>query len=138
MDPRGLTYAQAIAYLGVKRRVFDSDIRPLLNSVRIGSSRIFDRIELDRIFDELMRNGSKPEAQTITQPAESRSNGTPVSADVEPEATATQDKKWDSARAGFTKTRTARGKSTNGGRTSDFDSVVSSILKRRNAGLSNN
>ncbi len=49
---RGLTYANAIAYVGVKRRTFDTYWRPRLTALPQGTALIFDRRELDRLFDQ--------------------------------------------------------------------------------------
>src|SRR5262249_31790694 len=56
---RGFTHAQAIAYLGIKRKAFERHIRPRATPVRIGSCLIFERFDLDRAFDEYKaeRNG---------------------------------------------------------------------------------
>ena len=49
---RGLTYANAIAYIGVKRRTFDAHSRPRLTALPQGTALIFDRSEIDRLFDQ--------------------------------------------------------------------------------------
>lgn len=49
---RGLTYAEALAYVGVKRRTFDEAWRPRLIAIRQGSCVIFDKRDLDQLFDE--------------------------------------------------------------------------------------
>jgi hypothetical protein len=55
---RGLTYAGAMAYLGVKRRTFDEKWRPHLVAIPQGSSLIFDREDLDRLFEALKREAA--------------------------------------------------------------------------------
>jgi hypothetical protein len=50
---RGLTRVEAMDYVGVKRRTFDALWRPRLIAIPQGSSLIFDRADLDRLFDEL-------------------------------------------------------------------------------------
>ncbi len=52
-ERRGLNRQQAIAYLGVKGSYFDDEIRPKLHGIRLGTSVIFDRRDLDMIFDQL-------------------------------------------------------------------------------------
>jgi hypothetical protein len=49
---RGFNRQESIAYLGVKGSFFDKSIRPRLKGMRMGTAMIFDRIELDTIFDE--------------------------------------------------------------------------------------
>ena len=67
MDKRGFNCSQAMAYLGVKRRAFDKHIRPHLTAVRLGTSVVFDRIDLDRVLDEhKTRNGRPHEKGGIT------------------------------------------------------------------------
>jgi len=51
-EKRGFNRQQAIAYLGVKGRFFDERIRPNLVAARMGTAVIFDRVDLDRVFDE--------------------------------------------------------------------------------------
>lgn len=61
VDKRGFTHAEAIAYLGIKRRAFDAQIRPLLKRqpVRCGTALIFDRFDLDEAWEQYcaQRNG---------------------------------------------------------------------------------
>ena len=52
-EKRGYTYAEAMAYLGLKRRAFDAHIRPRLPSpIPCGTTRVFERADLDRAWDE--------------------------------------------------------------------------------------
>lgn len=53
-ERRGLTREDAISYLGVKGTFFDKQIRSKLSSQKMGTSLIFDKRELDKVFDELM------------------------------------------------------------------------------------
>jgi hypothetical protein len=53
-ERRGLNRQQAITYLGIKGTYFDKTIRPKLHAIKMGTSVIFDRHELDSIFDEIM------------------------------------------------------------------------------------
>jgi len=58
---RGLTYLEAIDYVGVKRRTFDTQWRPHLVAMSQGTSLIFDREDLDKLFNEFKQNaGSVP------------------------------------------------------------------------------
>jgi hypothetical protein len=63
IEKRGLNYREAMAYVGVKRRTFDEVWRPYLNPFRQGSSLIFDRQELDCVFDEFKRLHAEPPAE---------------------------------------------------------------------------
>lgn len=51
MMKRGLSYTEAMTYVGVKRRTFDAAWRPRLRALHQGTSLIFDRDDLDRVFD---------------------------------------------------------------------------------------
>jgi hypothetical protein len=53
---RGLTYLEAMDYVGVKRRTFDVQWRPHLVAISQGTSLIFDREDLDRLFDQFKQN----------------------------------------------------------------------------------
>ncbi|HYE70944.1 MAG TPA: hypothetical protein VD932_05395 [Aquabacterium sp.] len=56
---RGLTYLEAIDYVGVKRRTFDSQWRPHLVAISQGTCLIFDREDLDRLFNEFKQNAGR-------------------------------------------------------------------------------
>ena len=56
-ERRGLNREEAIAYLGVKGTFFDKTIRLKLHARKMGTSLIFDKRELDKIFDELILIG---------------------------------------------------------------------------------
>lgn len=53
-ERRGLNRQQAIDYLGIKGTHFDKEIRPKLRGIKMGTSMVFDRLELDTIFDQIM------------------------------------------------------------------------------------
>jgi len=66
---RGLTYLEAIDYVGVKRRTFDTQWRPHLVAMSQGTSLIFDREDLDKLFDQFKDNSTP-------RPKEASSDGT--------------------------------------------------------------
>ncbi len=52
-EKRGYTYAEAMAYLGLKRRAFDTHIRPRLPPpTPCGTTRVFERADLDRAWEQ--------------------------------------------------------------------------------------
>jgi hypothetical protein len=52
MVKRGYTNAEAMAYLGLKRRAFEKHIRPRLPApTPCGTSRVFERADLDRAWE---------------------------------------------------------------------------------------
>ena len=52
-ERRGLNRQQAIDYLGIKGTYFDKEIRPRLHGIKMGTSMIFDRHDLDIVFEQL-------------------------------------------------------------------------------------
>jgi hypothetical protein len=124
---RGLTYAQAIDYVGVKRRTFDTDWRPHLVEMPQGSSVIFDREDLDRLFEakkaqaaglSAAANDGRPEQNGLR-------NGRPTSEKGR--------KPW-AKRHGESIPKEAPGRSTSGGAVTDFASAVSQVMPKRKAG----
>lgn len=81
LEKRGLSHAEAIAYVGVKRRTFDEIWRPQLTAMRQGSVLLFDRHELDQLFDRFKSEAQQPESAPLERPAqvESRRAGRPSS-----------------------------------------------------------
>jgi len=52
MEKRGYNHAEAMAYLGLKRRAFEKHIRPRLPPpTPCGTSRVFERADLDRAWE---------------------------------------------------------------------------------------
>ena len=129
---RGLTYAEALVYLGIKRRTFDAKWRPHLVAMQQGACTIFDRQDLDALFDRFKR-----EAADVDEPAAANDatagdgahnaprNGRPV--------TEKGASRWANQHGASTPTATS-GRSTSGGDRLDFASVASSLLKKRTAG----
>lgn len=54
---RGMNRQQSISYLGIKGTYFDLEIRPKLHEIKMGTCVIFDKIELDAVFDQIMLTG---------------------------------------------------------------------------------
>ena len=53
VSKRGYSYAEAIAYLGIKRRAFERHIRPRLPPpTPCGTSLVFERADLDRAWED--------------------------------------------------------------------------------------
>jgi hypothetical protein len=53
MEKRGYTYAEAMNYLGLRRKAFEKHIRPRLPPpTPCGTSRVFERTDLDRAWEE--------------------------------------------------------------------------------------
>lgn len=126
---RGLTYTEAMIYAGVKRRQFDDKWRPRLVAIQQGVCLIFDRQDLDRLFDEF-----KQEAETeIKAPLDSRVhiphnggwNGRPIiKKGLKP---------WAKKLRESSQMET-NGKSISGNGNSDFESAVFEVLPKRTTG----
>jgi hypothetical protein len=107
-ERRGLNRQQAFDYLGVKSSYFNKEIRPLLTAMRMGTSVVFDRHDLDIVFERIkLALGDvgptvKGEAQWPKEPPES------------------------------SKQKTAAGGSTRLTREIDFRDVLKRIKQRKN------
>lgn len=129
MPKRGYTLAEAMVYVGVKRRTFDALWRPKLIAMGQGTSLIFDREDLDRVFNEFKQAAAgAPEAANDagTLAHNGPRNGRP--------APSKGDMQWANLHGGSTPLKTGPGKLTSGGEALDFASAASSVLKRRKAG----
>ena len=74
MNKRGFNRVEAIAYLGVKTRFFEAEVRPHLTPTKMGTSLVFDRFDLDRVFDDIKRRNGRPAQETeVAQWAEPES-----------------------------------------------------------------
>ncbi len=67
---RGLSYAETLAYVGVKRRTFDKVWRPLLSPMRQGTTVVYDREDVDHLFDEMKRRAEAPASNTAQNGAQ--------------------------------------------------------------------
>ncbi|URI07967.1 hypothetical protein MW290_05125 [Aquincola tertiaricarbonis] len=137
MLKRGLNYAEAMVYVGVKRKTFDARWRPRLTTMSQGSSLIFDRLELDRLFDTFKQDEQPAHAESwqhnldaATSSDEAQNppwNGRPI--------TAKGVLLWASQPGASSPTRAAAaGRSTAGTPRPDFASVASLLLKKRKGG----
>jgi len=108
---RGLNSAEAMAYLGMRRRTFERNVRPRLTALRLGTSLVFDVQDLDRVFDDL-KQLSDASAGNDSAPATAqnvRRNGRPVATKGET--------RWAETHGASTPTRTVPGRSTSTGET---------------------
>lgn len=53
--PRGIRLKDAPAYLGIDKGDFEANVRPYLHERKRGRKVIFDRLELDALFEEDMK-----------------------------------------------------------------------------------
>ena len=118
---RGLTQQEAMAYVGVKRRTWEANWAPRLTGIHQGVCLIYDRQDLDKLFDAIKAEAANDSAHNAAR------NGRP-----------SQEKgrnTWAKARGVSTPTKTTTpGKLTSGGAVSDFASAASLVLKKRTAG----
>lgn len=127
---RGLAYAEAMVYVGVKRRTFDEKWRPRLVAIKQGSSLLFDRVDLDRLFDEF-----KADATGAPQAANDPAPQIPHNGPRNGRPTRTKGvKPWAEQQRGSTPTEMAPGKSTSGICSTDFANAASQVLAKLKAG----
>ena len=130
---RGLTYAEALEYTGVKRRTFDELWRPRLVAMPQGVVTIFDVHDLDRVFDEF-----KAQARGDIPPAEPANDSQgPVQHNAARNGRPIQQKgraPWAKQQGESTPKKTDSGKSINGGRVSDFANAVFQLKAKQKAG----
>ncbi len=108
-EKRGFNRQQAIEYLGVKGRFFDLNIRLQLVGVRMGTAVVFDRVDLDRVFEEYRDRGDG-------QPTEKGAS------------------KWAERSPASTSTRMADGASTRSSEVDDFRKLSAQIIRKRRSG----
>jgi hypothetical protein len=105
---RGLTQQEAMAYVGVKRRTWEANWAPRLTGIHQGVCLIYDRQDLDKLFDAIKAEAAGEQPPKEQDGAKDKRVSTP--------------------------TKTTPGKLTSGGAVSDFASAVSLVLKRQKAG----
>lgn len=127
---RGLTYAEAMAYVGTKRRTFDTVWRPRLVAMRQGACLIYDRADLDRLFDEFKADAAGAPRAANDPGAEIPHNGPRNGRPARTKGV----KPWAEQQQGSTLTETAPGRLTSGISSTDFASAASQVLAKRKAG----
>lgn len=132
---RGLTCGEAAKYLSVKRRIFEDEWRPYLRSIRQGTSLIFDRAEIDRLFDLKLDQSQAP---TIPRPISHTKGCAANDAVLEKREPKLGNLKWAKNQLESTGTlkqsKVPTGKSTNGIAARGFEAVASAALMKRKTG----
>ena len=49
---RGFNTQEAMEYLGIKRKAFDKHFRPYLIAMPFGTSVLFDKVDLDQVWED--------------------------------------------------------------------------------------
>ena len=127
---RGLNHQEAMAYVGVKRRTFDEVWRPQLVAMRQGACVVFDRKDLDQLFDKFKQDSAvRPDDAANDAAALAHNvprNGRPVI------------KKgvitWAKTQGVSTPTKTGSGRSTGPSGALDFASAALRVMTKQNAG----
>ena len=130
---RGLSYAEAMKYVGVKRRTFDEEWRPHLTAMRQGSCLVFDRLDLDALFDQFKRQAAGDQGDDEggdCSVANDAQNGTRNGRSITERGVT----KWAKRHGASTPETTEPGRSTSGGASIDFATAASAALKKRNGG----
>lgn len=129
---RGLTYAEAITYLGIKRRTFDAAWRPRLSAIHQGTCLIFDREEIDLLFDELKSRPQNGEAAHATRTAPSAQAQNGICNERPAPMKGVQ--AWAERCRESIPEEKEPGRSTSGTPALDFSGVASRILRKRSSG----
>jgi hypothetical protein len=127
-DRLALNSAEAMEYLNVRRRTFETEFLPLLTPIRLGTSKLFEVSDLNCAWDlvKQRRTTTKTEDAPPAPTHNVRRNGRPTS--MKGEHT------WAETPGASTPTKTVPGKLTSGGAALDFASAASTVLARRKAG----
>jgi hypothetical protein len=135
---RGLTYLEAMDYVGVKRRTFDVQWRPHLVAIPQGTSLIFDREDLDRLFDQFKQDTRRLAPPVGTSHAPVPEAYVPGSMEPMPAAVSSLADRRPTSRKGVerwvvktasTKTQRAGGESTNSTAVNAFKAVSDRIRR---------
>lgn len=126
---RGLSYAEAMDYVGVKRRTFDAMWRPRLCALQQGTSLIFDRDELDRLFDQF-KTARDDRSGAVHRRRTSSHNDIRNERPAPTKGVAT----WADEYRGSTPEAKEPGRSTSGTPTLDVSGVASRILRKQRSG----
>ena len=129
---RGLTHQEAMEYVGVKRRTFDEVWRPQLVAMRQGACVVFDRLDLDRLFDRFKQeaSGQPDAANDSTGQALTAHKGGRNERPIKPKGVSI----WAKTHGESTPKTTGSGRLTSGNGALDFASAASRALTKRNAG----
>lgn len=126
---RGLPYAEAMAYVGVKRRQFDEKWRPRLVAIPQGVSLIFDVQDLDRLFEEFKAAAAGVVTDAANEGGQMPHNGPWNGRPAQKKGS----KPWAKTHGESSPTKTV-GRLTNGSGKSAFDSAVSEVLQKQKVG----
>ena len=123
-----LNCAEAMSYLNVRRRTFETVFLPLLSPIRLGTSKLFEVTDLNCAWElvKQRRTTTKSEDASPAPTHNVHRNGRPTS--MKGEHT------WAETHGASTPTKTVPGKLTSGGAALDFASAASTVLGRRKAG----
>jgi len=129
---RGLTHQEAMEYVGVKRRTFDEVWRPQLVAMRQGACVVFDRLDLDRLFDRFKQeaSGQPDAANDSTGQALPAHNGGRNERPIQPKGVSI----WAKTQGESIPKKTGSGKSISGSGPLDFSSAALKVMTKRNGG----
>ncbi|WP_157891347.1 hypothetical protein [Acidovorax sp. GW101-3H11] len=128
---RGLTQQEAMAYVGVKRRTWEANWAPHLTGIHQGVCLIYDRQDLDKLFDAMKAEAAGEQQPTEQDAANDSAHNAARNGRPEQKGRNT----WAKALGVSTPTKaTTPGKLTSGGGARDFASAVSLVMKKRKSG----
>lgn len=108
-EKRGYSTAEAMAYLGVKRRAFEEHIAPHCFGVKIGTTKVWEKAELDAAWEKYKIDAGSE------RPAEKG------------------ERQWDAKQPVSSQKKPAM-KLISGTRGNAFENAASAVLKKRKDG----
>jgi hypothetical protein len=130
--PRAMTSGSAMAYLGIRRRVWNS-LKQQLTPIRLGTSVLYDRIDLDDLFNRLKENhstlGRKVPIGNSSVPA-SPPDVVTSSMDGRPSQPRKGDRQWAVSKASTLTQEVGNGGSTRSSEANAFKVVMARIRTR--------
>lgn len=128
---RGLTQQEAMAYVGVKRRTWEALWLPRLVGIQQGVCLIFDKNDLDRVFDDFKRDA---EGRLPEDAANDSDHGQAQNAARNGWPTEKGRNTWAKKSGASTPKKTEHGKLTSGISAPAFANAVSQLRARQKAG----
>ena len=133
--PRALNSQESMRYLGLRRRTWN-ELKRRLKPVRLGTSTLFDRRDLDKLFDEFKQGYRDQIAEDSYEHNEAdsslRSKVIRSAMDGRPSKSEKGGSKWAVNKASTTTHATGNGESTKSFEVNAFRVVTTRIRKRSN------
>gem|GEM_PF-4984024 len=130
--PRAMNSGSAMVYLGVRRRVWNS-LKQQLTPIRLGTSVLYDRLDLDDLFNRLKENHSTRDRNVPIGNSSIPSSPPDVvtlSMDGRPSQPRKGDRQWAVSKASTLTQEVGNGGSTRSSEANAFKVVMARIRTR--------